>query len=93
MSELQQISNSYLDFYTECVRFYVCMIQPHIELNTCYVYWYKLNPFTYIGPISSIGIEQELWSKGWSKVSWFDPTVCHYFSSNTIRLLKGVRFQ
>ena len=43
----------------------------------------SLNPTPHISKCSSVGSALDLESKG----CWFEPTVCHYFSSNNDRLL------
>ena len=60
-----------------------CMKQLRFELNKANVYEYKLNPATRISGNDTAGKAQKLRDKD----SWFDPTVRHYFSPITIRLL------
>ena len=49
----------------------------------------NLNPTHYISRCSSVGSALDLESKG----CWFEPTVCHYFSSNNVRLLAYTSLQ
>ena len=42
-----------------------------------------LNPTSHVARGNAVGSALDLDSKG----CWFEPTVCHYFSSNNVRLL------
>ena len=51
----------------------------------------NLNPTPHISRRSSVGSSSMLGSK--CKGCWFEPTVCHYFSSNNVRLLAYASLQ
>ena len=59
------------------------MTHPRSELNAVIMYKYKLNPVTRIGRLLSWESVRTLFYRG----LWFDPTMYHYFSPVTVRLL------
>ena len=64
------------------------MAQPRITLIRC-LYLAKLNPVLRIGVKAQMVERRNDDLECWLKC-WFEPAVCHYFSSNNDRLLAYV---